>query len=237
MPTPMPRRGLEPQGRGSILPACLFAAPIERFPASCSNPAPSKHNPTRAHAHVQQRFGTAGPRFDSSCALSRHTPRFPAPRYRSPPPLQVRPAWPRLCSRPCPAEAWNRKIAVRFLLRALSPHPSLPRIVFHPRPKHAQPRPRSRPCPAEAWNSEAAVRFLVRACSSHPSFSSPVQSLSSPAPGTTSPAHAHAHAQHRLGNPSRRFEPSWAFLLRHSLGTQRLREPLAGDIFHRSTLA
>ena len=192
MPTPMPRRGLEPQGRGSILPACLFAAPIERFPASCSNPAPSKHNPTRAHAHVQQRFGTARPRFDSSCALSRHTPRSPAP-------LQVRPARPRLCSRPCPAEAWNRKVAVRFLARALSPHPSLPSLTHVPAPPQARPNPAqcSRPCPAEAWNCKAAVRFSLHAFSSHPPRF-PTHCCS-PAPDTPSPVHARADAKRKLG--------------------------------------
>ena len=192
MPTPMPRRGLEPQGRGSILPACLFAAPIERFPASCSNPAPSKHNPTRAHAHVQQRFGTARPRFDSSCALSRHTPRSPAP-------LQVRPARPRSCSRTCPAEAWNRKVAVRFLARALSPHPSLPSLTHAPAPPQARPNPAqcSRPCPAEVWNRKAAVQFSLRAFSSHPPRF-PTHCCS-PAPDTPSPVHARADAQRKLG--------------------------------------
>ena len=101
----------------------------------------------------------------------------PRPRY----------AQPHSCPRPCPVETWNRKVALRFLLRAFSPYPSLPRFMLQPRPKQAQPHPCSRPCSAEVWNRKAAARFLVRAFSSHLSLPSPAPSLSRPVPGTPSP--------------------------------------------------
>ena len=80
--TPMSSKGLEPQGRGSIPRARFLVTPLALQPRSRY----ARPGPAYAHAHAQQRLGTARSRFDSSRALFRRTPRFPASRMFPPRP-------------------------------------------------------------------------------------------------------------------------------------------------------
>ena len=87
--TPMSSRGLEPQSRGSIHRARFLVTPLASQPRAIALHPRSKYarpGPAYAHAHAQQRLGTARSRFDSSRALFRRTPRFPASRMLPPRP-------------------------------------------------------------------------------------------------------------------------------------------------------